>query len=205
MRGVALFWGAMVLVATTVASANDVSSVKAAAALASCEGTDHMAADREHKLDHLAQSIALAEEAVAADDGDALAHLALFCGLGKQIELSGLSWRVLGRLHRAEAEIDRAVELAPTNPEVLVAKGALLRRLPTPLGGDKDEGLRYLRRALAIKPDHVPGRLLLARALADDRLPEARQEAYHALDVAQRSGTEDERVEAQQLLASLQD
>ena len=205
MRGAIAFWGAMTLAATTLASANDVSAAKATEALASCEETDHMTADREHKLDHLAQSVALGEEAVAADDEDARAHLALFCGLGKQIELSGISWRVLARLHRAEAEIDRAVELGPTNPDVLVAKGALLRRLPAPLGGDKDEGLRYLRRALAIKPDHVTGRLLLARALADDRLPEARQEAYHALDVAQRSGTEHERVEAQQLLASLQD
>jgi len=187
------------------ADADDHSRPLAAAALAICQRVEDMPEkDRAAGITQIDQGVGMGEAAVAADEHDARAHLALFCNLGKQIELSGLSWRIFDRLRRARAEIDRAHELAPNDPDVLAAKGELLRRLPSPLGGDKAEGLVLIRRAVEIAPDHVAARLFLAHAMADDGAPDARRCVREALAVAERSGAERERSEARALLASLE-
>lgn len=189
----------------SLAIANDTSRAKAQAALAVCEEVEHMPPDRQARIDRLDKGVTIAEEAVAADAGDGRAHFALFCNVAKRVNLAGLSWRVLGELRRSREEIDRAHELSPTDPDVLIAKGEFLRRLPGALGGDKPLGLRLLHRALEIKPDHVLGRLYLARALADDGVPEARAEAYEALALAKKAGDAQDEAEAQRLIVSLQD
>jgi hypothetical protein len=187
------------------AGADDRSRPLATAAIAICQRVEAMpAGDRSAGIAWLEEGIVMGEAAVAADEHDARAHLALFCSLGKQIELSGLSWRVFERLRRARAEIDRAQELAPTDPDVLAAKGQMLRRLPSPLGGDKAEGLVLIRRAIEIAPNHVAARLFLAHAMADDGAPDARQCVRDALAVAERSGAERDRSEARALLAALE-
>jgi hypothetical protein len=187
------------------ADADDRSRPLAVAALAICQRVDVAPTeDRSAGIARLEEGIAMSEAAVAADEHDASAHLALFCSLGKQIELSGLSWRVFARVRRARAEIDRAHELAPNDPDVLTAKGELLRRLPSTLGGDKTAGLVLIRRAVEVAPNHVAARLFLAHAMADDGAPEARKAVSDALAVAERSGAERERSEARALLASLE-
>jgi hypothetical protein len=186
-----------------IARANDVSTAKAKDALRVCNEVDRMPADKQRKMDFLDKGVEMGEAAVAADDEDPRAHFALFCNLAKQCDMAGLSWRILGRLRRMQAEIDRAYELSPRDPDILVSKGELLRRLPGPLGGDKEKGERLLILAVEIKPDHVPARLYLARALADDGAPEARAKAYEALALAKKAGSAREQAEAQELLASL--
>jgi cytochrome c-type biogenesis protein CcmH/NrfG len=186
------------------AVASEASRAKAKEAMQLCSDVERLPADdKEKKLDVLARGIAAGQAAVAADDADARAHLALFCNLGKQLELAGLSWRALGRMRAAQAEIDRALELAPADPDVLVAKGQMLRRMPGPLGGDKVLGERLLLRALEIKPDHVEGRLYLAQAIAERGEPEARARAYEALALARKAGTPRDESEAEELIASL--
>ncbi len=163
------------------------------------------AADKAKKIKRLEEGIVIAEAAVAADDEDARAHLALFCNVGRKLDLAGLSWRVFGEVRRMQAEIDRAQELAPDDPDILVAKGELLRRVPGPLGGNKELGRALLVRAVELRPDHLPARLFLARALADDRDPAARARVYEALAAAKKAGAVREQSEAQELLASLRD
>jgi tetratricopeptide (TPR) repeat protein len=187
------------------AAADERSTAMAREALLACEATDSLTGERRNRLDHLDKVIALAEAAVRTDDGDGHAHFALFCGLAKQVQLAGISWRAIPRIRRVQAEIARSEELLPRDPGVLVAKGELLRQLPGPLGGDREEAVRTLKRALAIKPDHVFGRICLARAMADNRMPEARSEAYQALALAKRAGTARDQDEAEALLASLND
>ena len=187
------------------ASADDRSRPLATAALAICQRVEVTTdGDRSACIARLEESVVMSQAAVAADEHDALAHFALFCGIGKQIELSGLSWRVFERVRRAHAEIDRAQELAPTDPDILVAKGEFLRRLPSPLGGDKAAGLVLIRRAVELAPNHVAARLFLAHAMADDGAPDARKCVREALAVAERSGAERDRSEARALLASLE-
>src|SRR5262245_40291978 len=113
------------------AGADDRSRPLAVKAIALCQRIDASPdGDRGARIAQLEEGVVISEVAVAADEHDARAHLALFCTLGKQIELSGLSWRVFARLRRARAEIDRAHELAPSDPDILVAKGEMLRRVP---------------------------------------------------------------------------
>jgi hypothetical protein len=186
--------------------ANDLSSAKAAEAMVVCDSADRMpAADKAKKIKRLEEGVVLSEAAIAADEQDARAHLALFCNVGRELDLAGLSWRVFGQVRRMQAEIDRAQELAPDDPDILVAKGELLRRLPGPLGGNKEQGRALLLHAVQIRPDHLPARLYLARALADDRDPGARAGVYEALAAAKKAGAVREQSEAQELLASLRD
>ena len=195
----------LVLCAVTVgpARANEASRATSREALGMCEEVDP---DAEHKtaaIDRLDRAIALAESAIAADERDTLAHLALFCALGRQLQVAGLSWRSFARLQRAHQEIDRASELAPDEPDVLVARGEFLCQIPRPLGGNQALGEELLARALELKPDHVAGRLYFAKAIAARHAPDARAQAYEALAAAKKAGAVREQAEAQELLASL--
>src|SRR5438045_9756588 len=79
------------------ALANETSRAKAHEAMVVCESVERMAAsDKAHKLERLGQGLALGEEAVRTDDRDPRAHLALGCNPGKQPEISGSSWPVVG-------------------------------------------------------------------------------------------------------------
>jgi hypothetical protein len=136
-------------------------SVRAAEALDLCVAAEH--AQASEKTDLLERGLALAEEAVAADDTDARAHFAVFCNLGRQLQLQpvGLgSLRAIGRLRKS---IDRTLELAPDSVDALAAKGAFLCELPRFLGGDRSAGERFLRRALEIDPVSAFARDTLAR------------------------------------------
>jgi hypothetical protein len=82
------------------------------------------------RLQLLDRGIRLAEAAVAADATDAEAHFALFCTLGRRLLVTGFSLlRPLEAL-RALRALDAAVRLAPDDPDVLAAKGAVLLELP---------------------------------------------------------------------------
>ncbi|MEW6273104.1 MAG: hypothetical protein AB1689_27825 [Thermodesulfobacteriota bacterium] len=137
----------------------------------------------------LERGLEVAERAVAASDRDAKAHFAVFCNLGRKLEAQGPSLAALAEIKRVRAAIDRALALEPRFVDALVAKGAVLVRLPGVLGGDEDEGERLIRQAVA---------LALAKALAekgddDAALNEARtvialaqggREASEALELA---------------------
>jgi len=187
------------------AGADDRSKPLAAAAFSLCERVDDTPeGDRTERIARLEEGVGMGEAAVAADPSDARAYVALGCNLGKQLNLSGLSWRSLGRLRRLREAIDRAYALTPADPDVLIAKGEIIRRLPAPLGGDKAAGLVLIRRAVEVAPDHVGARLHLAHAMAEDHVPEARVQVREALELAERCGAERDRSEARALLAALE-
>ena len=113
----------------------------------------------------LARGLARAEEAVRANPRDALAHFAVFCNLGKRLDMErhgGGLFATLGDLHRVQREIDITLALAPDYPAALAAKGEMLLELPRLFGGDPREGERLLRRAVALDPDDTRMRLMLA-------------------------------------------
>ena len=130
-------------------------------ALALCDfaAEEHDIAARAALLD---RGLALAEQAVASDDGDAAAHFAVFCNLGRRLQLHPISFDSLMSIRRVRREIDRTLALTPNAPGVLTAKGIMLLELPRLLGGDPPEGERLLRRALEIEPDFADARRALA-------------------------------------------
>ncbi|TMA55185.1 MAG: hypothetical protein E6J75_12520 [Deltaproteobacteria bacterium] len=119
--------------APSVRAAELPGSARAAAALERCAE-----ADRAHgamRAELLKKGLALAEEAVAADDTDARAHFAVFCNLGKQAKDAGSSVFNLGKLPRLRREVDRTLELVPDSTDALFGKGAMLRATPRLMGG----------------------------------------------------------------------
>ncbi len=154
---------ALVLGPRIPARAEPVGSAAAKASLVLCDQVDGLpVADRPAALTH---ALELAENAVVADDRDAKAHFALFCNLGKQMQVTGLSFSSWSNFRRLQRELDATLALAPNDPDALAAKGAMLLRLPRLLGGDATEGERLLRLALDMEPDNSAARRYLAEAL----------------------------------------
>src|SRR5262249_44082288 len=113
----------------------------------------------------LARGLGRAEEAVKADPRDAGAHFAVFCNLGKRLDMKRHEGgsvcgarRALppgrGDRHRPGARSGLSGGAA--------AKGEMLVQLPRLLGGDPRQGERLLRRAVALDPDDPRTRLMLA-------------------------------------------
>ena len=197
MRRPLLFALALLGVATVHAevAADDRSAI--AAALALCRDADFLPADdKDAQRLFLASGMAVAEEAVAARPNDAKAYIALSCLLGKQLEVSGISWRSIQGLNRLKDVIDTALRLAPDDPDALVAKGEMMHQLPSMLGGDVHEAEQLLRLAVAKNPEHLHARIHLAQLLAERHDAEARHEASVALSLAQQGGTPREMADA---------
>ena len=146
-----------------------------------------LATDRAARLAHFQQGQTLGEQAVAADEGNAEAHFGLFCNLGELLRLDGESITSLFGLRRMMHELDRALELNPAHIEALSAKGTLLVRLPSILGGDMEKGEQLLQQVVKQAPKAVNARLALARVRCQHgRHDEAMVLASDALALAQK-------------------
>jgi len=155
--------GAAALLGVGPAAAVPSGSTAAAESLALCDAVDDLPdAERDAAI---ARGLAMAEAALATNDGDGRAHFALFCHLGKRMQRAGISFSHLADLRRLKREIDIALALAPNDPDALAAKGALLLELPRLFGGDAAEAEVLLRRALLFEPDNSDARCYLAAAL----------------------------------------
>ncbi len=152
-------------------------------------------------IDQLGRSLAIAEKALAANERDAKAHFAVFCSLGRRAEIAGADIEGLTALGRLRDSLDRALEIAPTFVDALLAKGRMLVRLPWFLGGDAEEGERLIRRAIELDPGSTVARLQLAHVLSEKgEEAEARRIAREVVDRAEKSTVRDE---AHILVASL--
>ncbi len=141
-------------------------SPRALEALALCDAAVRET-ERATRSTLLDRGVALSEAAVEADDADAAAHFALFCNLGRRLQLRPLGWSSLTAIGRVRRAIDRALALAPRSPQVLTAKGVMLLELPRLFGGDVAEGERLLRQALEVAPGFPAAEHALAARRCD--------------------------------------
>ncbi len=158
---------AIVIVAVTALGASaetrdSKGSDSAERSLALCHEAQRAPEDQQEGLLERAES--LAEQAVATNAGDPKAHFAMFCSLGRRLEIDGVGLGSLDAIRRLRREIDATLALAPEWVDAKVGKGALLLRLPRLLGGDPDEGTRLLRAAVAADPGHADARAYLDEA-----------------------------------------
>jgi hypothetical protein len=142
------------------ADAFPVGSDRARQAFDLCQQAD-VEPDDASRVRMLTRGLALAEVAVGEDEADALGYFAVFCNLARRLRHDGLRLGSPFEVWRALRALDRTVALAPVDPDVMTAKGALLMELPPFLGGDAEEGEAWLRRALAIAPEHATARAYL--------------------------------------------
>jgi tetratricopeptide (TPR) repeat protein len=171
--------------------ASDAGSALATQALEACK-QGRLATDRATRLAHFQQGQTLGERAVAADEGNAETHFALFCNLGELLRIDGESLTSIVGLRRMMHELDRALELNPAYIEALSAKGTLLVKLPGFLGGDSEKGEQLLQQVVRQAPKAVNARLALARVWCQHgRHDEAAAMASDALALARK----DQRVE----------
>lgn len=190
------------LVGAAVHAAEPEGTVRGREALRLCQRADDAPPAEVDAM--LAESLRLAEAAVAADDRDPLAHFAVFCALGGQMERAGIGLAALSRLRRLRREVDRTLELAPDYGDALFGKGSLLLETPRVLGGDPAEGERMLRRAIEVEPDYLDPRVELAEALlARGARSDAREQARQALAIAERTQDAADVAEVRALLAKI--
>ena len=196
--------GALIL-AAAAARGDAPGGPEARAAIEICQRADTAAADERAAL--LEAGLARAELAVAANPQDPVAHFAIFCNLGRDLSHRS-AWRLLGTLgdlRRARNAIDLALTLAPDYAPALAAKGAMLTQLPGMLGGDRDEGIRLLLRAVALSPEDAILRLTLAEGLrAVGERDAARVHAATAVTLLERAGPAQDLNSARALVASVE-
>jgi hypothetical protein len=197
---------AAIVLCAAIARAEDPSAAAAVRdALASCEAADDVPV--AERVVMLARGLRRAEDAVELDPRDASAHFAMFCNLGKRMQMRRQTVGVAAMpidLARARREIDSALELAPSYPAALAAKGQMLIELPRLLGGDHVEGVRLLEAAVRLVPDDARMRVMLATSLAaDGARAEALEQATIAVELLERTGRERELAVARGLVADL--
>jgi hypothetical protein len=164
-----------------------------------------LAVDRATRLANFQRGQTLGERAVAADEGSADAHFALFCNLGELLRVDGESLTSLFGLRRMMNELDRALELNPAHIDALSAKGTLLVKLPSLLGGDAEKGEALLEQVVSRAPKAVNARLSLAKVRCEHgRHQEAVTLATDALALAQQHNRPDFIPEARAVLEQLQ-
>ncbi len=150
----------------------------ASRAIRICETIDSTPPD--DRSQRIETAVELAEQAIARFPDNPHAQFALFCSLGRQLETSSNPLRSVFLVRRAHRAVQKALALQPTYVDALVAHGAMLRRLPWMLGGDKTQAESLMRRAISLDPAFLPAHRELAHLLQ----AQGRGDEAHLIDVA---------------------
>lgn len=122
------------------------------AALADYRIANHLLGREEDSKDrataHLESAVESLKEVVRLDPESAEAWALLNSVYGRQISLSPMKGMLLGR--RSQRALDKAQELAPDNPRVVLTAAMSDFNTPGMWGGDKERAMEGFRRAAAL-------------------------------------------------------
>ena len=179
--------------------------------------TDKDVEERQKKM--YTDAVALARKAVAANPNDTWGHFQLAASNGKRLLLLGKKEQIAAS-KEVKAEIDKALELDPTNHLAYHALGRWHRRMDE-IGGAKRffggilygsipkgsyaESEKNLRKAIELHPEYVNHYLELGRTLvALKKYDEAAQSFQKAIDLPKTTSKDDVlKAEAKTELAKL--
>lgn len=117
----------------------------------------------------------LASQAIDLDPDIAQAHFLYFAAKGRRLLDAGLMGSMF-ELSALRASLDRALELDPDHAHALATLGGILLDLPGFLGGDEEQALVHLARAVELNPTGPGTRLSYAKALIRSGNPGAARE-----------------------------
>ena len=189
---------------TTSGSAQPATQDLISGALQACHD-GRIASGRATRVALYEKGQSLGEQAVAADEKSADAHFALFCNLGELMRIDGeMSVSSVFGFRRMMKELNRALELKPDHLDALSARGTLLVRLPSLLGGDPETGEQLLRHVIQQEPEAVNARISLAKSYCKrGRHQDAVVLATEALTLAKAQQLDDFIPEASKVVAQL--
>jgi tetratricopeptide (TPR) repeat protein len=166
--------------------------------------TDKDVKERQKKM--YTDAVALARKAVAADPNDTWGHFQLAASNGKRLLLLGKKEQIQAS-KEVKSEIDKAIELDPTNHLAYHALGRWHRRMDE-IGGAKRffggiiygsipkgsyaESEKNLRKAIELHPEYVNHYLELGRTLvALKKYDEAAESFQKAIDLPKTTSKDD--------------
>lgn len=121
-----------------------------------------------------------ARQAIDLQEHNAYAHYLYAANRGSAAQLKGLMASA-ATVQELKRHVNRALELKPDLAPALHMKGMMLEELPWLLGGDADEALSYLRRALVAAPNYAHARLDLAKAYIKRKNPDLARKELSAI------------------------
>lgn len=124
---------------------------------------DDLYQDEDRRRRAYEEGAKMAWRALQVQDLDPQAHYLYAANLGSAANLEGIMASAL-TVRTLKRHVARAIELDPSHAAALHMMGMLLEELPALLGGDSDEAMIYLRRAVEIDPGYTHARLDLAKA-----------------------------------------
>lgn len=146
---------------------------------------------------------AIAQHAVDLDPDNADAQYVLFAHTGRLMGMAGTIPNPFN-IVTLRRSLNRALEINPNHAEALVARGTMKRRLPRLLGGDLDESVADLQRAMELDPTLLVARIELARTyLALDRIAAARSLLEETRKLAIENKRPSRQAEAERILSEL--
>ena len=110
--------------------------------------------DKKQASLHLKSAVEHLRETLRLDPRSAEAHALLPNAYGRQIALNPVKWILLGR--RTGRALEKAREIAPDNPRVVLCAALSDFNTPPVLGGSKERGMQGFRRATELFAREMP-------------------------------------------------
>ncbi len=141
---------------------------------------DDISMELSKRRDAYEEGAKCARRAIELREQSADAHYLYAANLGSAAQLKGTVASAL-TIQDLKRHVTRALELNPHHAPALHMMGMMLEELPWFLGGDADDALGYLRRAVASDPGYSHARLDLAKAYIKRKDTSAAQRELDAI------------------------
>lgn len=145
---------------------------------------DDLYSDTHKRLEAYQVGADYAEQALALNQQDAQAHFLYAANLGHIAQLKGVLVSAL-LIREVKGHVEQAVRLSPHHAPALHMMGMILDGLPWFLGGDAQEAVSYLERAIAADPNYTHARLNLGKIYLKQERVQAAKEQFLLVTEAQ--------------------